>query len=74
MEIQCPFCKVSMREAAGGVYICPDCDSQFKPTSKWHGLKEAWEEQLKYGSGKSQSQNKHSRKKPTKRPNPWLEC
>lgn len=72
-DIQCPFCKVSMRETAGGIYICPDCDSQFKPTSKWHGIAETWREQQRLGSGKSRTQNRRIRKKPAKEPNPWME-
>lgn len=74
MNILCPFCKVSMQETAGGVYICPDCDSQFKPTGKWHGIAETWKEQQKYGSGKSQSENKRRHKKPLQKQNPWVEC
>lgn len=74
MDIKCPFCKVPMRETAGGIYICPDCDSQFKPTSKYHGIKEAWDEQRRYGSGKSHSESKKQRKKPLQKRNPWMEC
>jgi len=58
----------------GGVYICPDCDSEFKPTSKWHGIKETWREQQHSGNGKGHSEKKKSRKKPVQLHNPFREC
>jgi len=56
--ILCPFCKVKMQETADDIYICPDCDSTFKPTSKYHGIAESWREQQHSGNGKGHTEKK----------------